>query len=39
MIRLLQVLLHACTTVGGWRVQQLHEIIVTSFAPPTIATA
>ena len=31
MIRLLQVLLHAGTTVGGWRVQQLHEVIVTSF--------
>ena len=31
MIRLMQVLLHAATTVGGWRVQQLHEVIVTSF--------
>ena len=31
MIRLLQVLLHAGTTVGGWRAQQLHEVILTSF--------
>ena len=31
MIRLMQVLLHVGTTVGGWRVQQLHEVIVTSF--------
>jgi hypothetical protein len=31
IIRLLQVLLHAGTTVGGWRVPQLHEVIVTSF--------
>jgi hypothetical protein len=27
----MQVLLHAGITVGGWRAQQLHEIIVTSF--------
>jgi hypothetical protein len=27
----LQVLLHAGTTVGAWRVQELHEIILTSF--------
>jgi hypothetical protein len=31
MIRLLQVLLHAGTTVGGWRAQQLHQVILTSF--------
>ena len=31
MIRLMQVLLHAGTTVGGWPAQQLHEIILTSF--------
>ena len=31
MIRLMQVLLHAGTTLGGWRAQQLHEIILTSF--------
>src|ERR1700730_746389 len=31
MIRLMQVLLHAGTTVGGWRAQQLHEVLVTSF--------
>ncbi len=31
MIRLMQVLLHAGTTVGGWRAQQLHEVILTSF--------
>ena len=31
MIRIMQVLLHAGTTVGGWRAQQLHEVILTSF--------
>jgi hypothetical protein len=31
MIRLMQVLLHASTMVGGWRAQQLHEAIVMSF--------
>jgi hypothetical protein len=31
IIRLLQVLLHAGTTVGGWRTDQLHEVILTSF--------
>lgn len=31
IIRLLQVLLHASTTVGGWRTEQLHEVIVISF--------
>jgi hypothetical protein len=31
IIRLLQVLLHAGTTVGGWRAHELHEIILTSF--------
>ena len=31
MIRLVQLLLHAGTTVGGWPAQQLHEIILTSF--------
>jgi hypothetical protein len=31
MIRLMQVLLHAGTMVGGWRAQQLHEAIVVSF--------
>jgi hypothetical protein len=31
VIRLMQVLLHAGTTVGGWRAQQLHEVILTSF--------
>ena len=31
MIRLMQVLFHAGTTVGGWRAQQLHEAILTSF--------
>jgi hypothetical protein len=31
MIRLLQVLLHAGTTVGGWRAQELHQVILTSF--------
>ena len=31
MIRLMQVLLHASTTVGGWRAQQLHQALVMSF--------
>lgn len=31
MIRLMQVLLHSSTTVGGWRVAQLHDAIVMSF--------
>jgi hypothetical protein len=31
MIRLMQVLLHASTMLGGWRAQQLHEAIVMSF--------
>jgi hypothetical protein len=31
MIRLMQVLLHASTTVGGWRAQQLHEAVLMSF--------
>ena len=31
MIRLMEVLLHAGTTVGGWRAQQIHEVILTSF--------
>jgi hypothetical protein len=33
MIRLVQVLLHAGTAVGGWRAHQLHEVLVTSFGP------
>jgi len=31
MIRLMQVLLHASTTVGGWNVQQLHDALLMSF--------
>lgn len=31
MIRLMQVLLHARTTVGGWRAAQLHDAILMSF--------
>lgn len=31
MIRLMQVLLHAGTTVGGWRAQQLHDALLMSF--------
>jgi hypothetical protein len=31
MIRLMQVLLHASTTEGGWRAQQLHEAVLMSF--------
>jgi len=32
-IRLVQVLLHAGTTAGGWRAQQLHDAVVASFGP------
>jgi len=39
MIRLMQVLLHAGTTVGGWRAQQLHEVSDELWACPTNATA
>jgi len=31
MIRLMQVLLHARTQVGGWRAQQLHDALLMSF--------
>jgi hypothetical protein len=31
MIRLMQVLLHAGTTVAGWRAQQLHNALLLSF--------
>jgi hypothetical protein len=31
MIRLMQLLLHASTTVGGWRAQQLHDALLMSF--------
>jgi len=31
MIRLMQVLLHAGTTVGGWRTQQIHDALLMSF--------
>ena len=31
MIRLMEVLLHAGTTVGGWRLHQLHAAVLTSF--------
>jgi len=31
LIRLMQVLLHASTTVGGWRAGQLHEALLMSF--------
>lgn len=31
MIRLMQVLLHARSTVGGWRAQQLHDALLMSF--------
>jgi hypothetical protein len=31
MIRLMQILLHASTTVGGWRVAQLHDTLVLTF--------
>jgi hypothetical protein len=31
MIRLMQVLLHASTTVGGWSAQQLHDALLMSF--------
>ena len=31
MIRLMQVLLHAGTTVGGWRSPQIHDALLMSF--------
>ena len=31
IIRLMQVLLHAGTTAGGWRAHELHEVILASF--------
>jgi len=31
MIRLMQVLLHAGATLGGWRAQQLHDAVLMSF--------
>lgn len=31
MIRLMEVLLHAGTKLGGWRTSQIHEAILTSF--------
>ena len=31
IIRLLEVLLHGCTTVGGWTAKQIHEAILTTF--------
>jgi hypothetical protein len=34
MIRLLQVLLHAGTTVAGWRAQHIHDAVVASFGLP-----
>ena len=35
MIRLMQVLLHASTTVGGWSTQQLHDALLMSFGLST----
>ena len=31
MIRLMEVLLHGGTTVGGWSARQIHEALLTSF--------
>jgi hypothetical protein len=31
IIRLLEVLLHNGTTVGGWTTQQIHEAVITTF--------
>ena len=31
MIRLMEVLLHGSTTVGGWTAKQIHNAILTSF--------
>lgn len=35
MIRLLEVLLHGGTTVGGWTSKQVHQAILTAFHLPT----
>jgi hypothetical protein len=35
MIRLMEVLLHAGTVVGGWRASQLHEALLVSFGLST----
>jgi len=34
MIRLMRVLLHASTTVGGWSARQLHDVLPMSFGLP-----
>jgi hypothetical protein len=34
MIRLMEVLLHGGTTVGGWSAKQIHEAILTAFELP-----
>ena len=34
MIRLMEVLLHGGTTVGGWTAKQIHDAILTSFQLP-----
>jgi hypothetical protein len=31
MIRLMEVLLHGGTTVGGWTAQQIHQAVLTTF--------
>jgi hypothetical protein len=34
MIRLMEVLLHGGTTVGGWTARQIHEALLTTFQIP-----
>ena len=31
MIRLMEVLLHSGTKLGGWRIAQIHQAILTAF--------
>lgn len=37
IIRLLEVLLHGGTTVGGWTAKQIHEAVLTTFRIPATA--
>ena len=39
MIRLMEVLLHGGTTVGGWTAQQIHDALLTAFQLYAAATA
>ncbi len=39
MIRLMEVLLHGGTTVGGWTARQVHDAVLTAFQLSAAATA